>query len=341
MIKKTTIKDIAVVTGFSVATVSLVLNDKGKNIPDCTRERIKCAATEMNYRPDYTARSLVTGKSYTIGVIIPDISNMFFAETVRHIQLELDKYGYDIILCNSEEKMQNDIKYIGWLASRRVDGLILAMSAESMKIDNRERIQNTLENLKIPYIFLDRYFKSDTYKVMVDNEYSGRQVAKYLYSLGHTNIGIITGPSSLNSSVNRLKGFTAELNECGINIPQDNIISGKYDMESGIVGADRLIEKGVSAIFAFNDLQAYGVFKSAKNHELNIPEDLSVVGFDDNMYSSVLETKLTTVRQPIKQLALEVCKMMVNILQDLKTDKEIKLKAQLIERDSVRNITHD
>ncbi len=341
MRQKTTIKDIAEVAGFSVATVSLVLNNKAKNIPDCTRERIKCVASELNYLPDYTARSLVTGKSHTIGVIVPDISNIFFAETVRNIQLELDKYGYDIILCNSEEKMENDIKYIGWLASRRVDGLILTMSAESMDIDNRERIHNTLDNLKIPYVFLDRYFQNDSYRVIVDNEQSGRDVANYLLSRGHVNIGVITGPACLNSSANRLKGLTEALRENGIEIPKENIVYGKYDMESGVIGAEKLIEQGVSAIFAFNDLQAYGVFVSAKKRNLVVPRDLSVVGFDDNMYSSILETKLTTVRQPITQMALEVCRMMVSIIQDGVTTKEIKLKADLIARDSVRNIAND
>jgi len=339
--KKTTIKDIAEVAGFSVATVSLVLNNKGKNIPDCTRERIKNVADELEYRPDYTARSLVTGKSYTIGVIVPDISNIFFAEMVRHIQLELDKYGYDIILCNSEEKMENDIKHIGLLASRGVDGLILTMSAESMRQENRDRIQYTLENLKIPYVFLDRYFKKDTYKVSVDNEASGREVANYLLSLGHTDLGVITGPIGLNSSANRLRGFTEALREKGVTLPEENIISGRYDIETGAIGADQLIDRGVSAIFAFNDLQAYGVFMSAKKRNLEVPRDISVVGFDDNIYSSILETKLTTVRQPIRQMAIEVCKMIINIVREIPTNKEVKLKAELIVRDSVKDISND
>ena len=338
MVKKTTIKDVALASGVSVATVSLVLNNKGKNIPDCTRERIKRTADELNYLPDYAARSLITGRSHTIGVIIPDISNMFFAEMVRHIQLELDKYGYDIILCNSEEKMQNDIKYINWLASRRVDGLILTMSAESMDPENRGAIQDTLERLKIPYMFLDRYFKSNSHKVMVDNEDSGYQVAKYLLSLGHRNIGVIVGPPCLNSSANRLKGFMAALKEQNIPFSQDNIVDGKYDMESGQIGGRKLIDKGVTAIFAFNDLQAYGVLMSANERGLKVPQDLSVVGFDDNFYSSILETKLTTVRQPVKQMAYEVCKMMVNILEEREHSMEIKLKAELIVRDSVKDI---
>ena len=118
MQKKVTIKDVAEQLGLSVTTVSLVLNNKG-DIPESTRSRIRRVAEDMGYHPDYMARSLVTGKSHIVGVLVPDISNQFFAETVRHLQTELNNYGYDIILCNSEERMDNDIKYIEWLSGRR------------------------------------------------------------------------------------------------------------------------------------------------------------------------------------------------------------------------------
>jgi len=336
--KKATIKDIAEATDLSIATVSLVLNNKGQNIPEKTCRRIKAVAEQLNYLPDYNARSLVTGKSRTVGVIIPDISNMFFAEMVRHIQLELDTKGYDIILCNSEEKMQNDIKYINLLASRRVDGLILTMSAESMYECNRAAIEETLERLTIPYIFLDRYFKKDSNKVMVDNEESGWQVATHLLSLGHRKLGVITGPDSLNSSSNRLKGFLGALDAHGVSIGDDCIVHGTYDLESGQCGAEILINKGVTAIFAFNDLQAYGVVMTANKLGYSVPRDLSVVGFDDSLYSSISETKLTTVHQPLKELAKAVCDMLENLLSGKETPKEVKLKAQLIVRDSVRNL---
>lgn len=337
-VKKTTIKDIAEATDLSIATVSLVLNNKGQNIPEKTCQRIKAVARQLNYLPDYNARSLVTGKSRTVGVIIPDISNMFFAEMVRHIQLELDTKGYDIILCNSEEKMQNDLKYINLLASRRVDGLILTMSAESMNDRNRAVVEETLGKLTIPYIFLDRYFKNDCNKVMVDNEESGRAVARHLLSCGHRKLGVITGPDSLNSSANRLQGFLSELEAQSVEIGSDCIIHGTYDFESGVRGTEILIEKGVTAIFAFNDLQAYGVVMTANKHGLKVPRDLSVVGFDDSLYSSVLETKLTTVRQPLKEMAMAVCDMFENLLHGDEICKEIKLKAELVVRDSVRDL---
>lgn len=337
MQKTVTIKDIADKLGVSVSTVSFVLNDKGE-ISQSTREKIKEAAFNMGYRPDYLARSLVTGRSHTIGVIIPDISNQFFAETVRHIQTELSTYGYDIILCNSEEQAKNDVKYIDWLASRRVDGLILTLSAQSMEEKNHAFIKTALDNAGIPYMFLDRYYNTEAPIVSIDNVDSGYSVTKFLISQGHRNIGVITGPLSLNSSYNRLEGFQKAMEEFGITVDPDNVINLAYDMESGKKGAEKLISKGVTAIFAFNDLQAYGALEYCNDNGLKIPEDVSLVGFDDIFYSSILETKLTTVRQPIKELASKTCRTIINLLEGKDCFEDVKLKTELIVRDSVRNI---
>ena len=252
MQKKVTIKDVAEQLGLSVTTVSLVLNNKG-DIPESTRSRIRRVAEDMGYHPDYMARSLVTGKSHIVGVLVPDISNQFFAETVRHSQTELNNYGYDIILCNS--------------------------------------------------------------------------------------IGLITGPMSLNSSANRLEGVQKAMAERGIALPKENIVSLSYDMDSGRQGAEVLIARDVTAIFCFNDLQAYGVFAYVNEHGMKVPDDISLVGFDDIFYSSILETKLTTVRQHIRQMALETCKVVVNLLEGKPCPTEVKLTTELIVRDSVKDIT--
>ncbi len=339
MKKQVTIKDVANLAGLSAATVSLVLNGKGVNIPLSTKERIAKAAKELDYHPDFAARSLVTGKTNTIGIVIPDISNMFFAETVRNIQIELSKFGYDIILCNSEEQMKNDVKYVKWLMAGRVDGLILAMSAESMELSNREYIEKVLNGITVPYIFLDRYLKNGAPCVRVANNESGYSVARLLIENGHTNMGVIAGPMSLNSSANRLKGFVKALKEVGLSLPEENIVYGKYDTETGRKGAEMLLKRNVTAIFAFNDLQAYGVIAYAKEHGVNIPERLSVVGFDDLLYSSLLETKLTTVRQPVGQLASEVCKVMVGILEKTLTQGDVRLETKLVIRDSVKKLS--
>ncbi len=338
MQKKVTIKNVAEQLGLSVTTVSLVLNNKG-DIPECTRSRIKQVAEDMGYRPDYMARSLVTGKSHIVGVLIPDISNQFFAETVRYLQIELNHYGYDIILCNSEERMDNDIRYIEWLSGRRVDGLVLTLSAQSMQKENREKMQRVLDGVKIPYVFLDRYYQSDAPKILVDNVDGGYRVTKYLLDCGHTNIGVITGPMSLNSSANRLEGVQKAMAERGIALSEENVVNLAYDMDSGRLGAEKLIPRGVTAIFCFNDLQAYGVFAYVNELGLSVPNDVSIVGFDDIFYSSILETKLTTVRQHIRQMALETCKVVVNLLENKPCQQEVKLETELIVRDSVKDIS--
>lgn len=336
-VKKVTIKDVAEHVGVSVTTVSFALNDKGNISPE-TCDRIKRVACDMGYHPDHLARSLVTGVSHTIGVIIPDISNQFFAETVRYLQTELAEAGYDMILCNSEELMENDIKYINLLSSRQVDGLIMTLSAQSMEQGNQLRIQEALSRLNVPYVFLDRYYKNDMPVVAIDNVDSGYTVAKYLIECGHRNIGVITGPMCLNSSYNRLEGFLKATKEFGIDVPMDRVVHQSYVMEAGMLGARQLLEKGVTAIFAFNDLQAYGVLSYINECGLSVPENISLVGFDDVFYSSILKTKLTTVRQPIKELATQTSRMIIKLMKGESCPKMVKLKTQLIIRDSVGSI---
>ena len=336
--KKVTIKDVSRELGLSPTTISLVLNGKDSSIPASTKERILKCVERLNYHPDTIAQSLATQRTYTIGIIIPDITNNFFTEYVHKAQLKLNASGYDIILCNSEDKMENDIKYITLLKNRRVDGLLLAMSAESLQPNNLNKIKNLLNGLDIPYIMIDRYIDGDYYYVGVDNETSGYNIAKYLIDKGHRKIGAITGPMYLSSSINRLKGFKRCLEEHSIEIPKDYIQYMKYDMNSGYLAAKELLKKDITAIFAFNDLQAYGVISYAKEVGIKIPEDLSLAGFDDLLYSSILDTKLTTVKQPIEQIAKESCEMMLRLIDNIAGEKQIRLKTEIIIRNSIKEV---
>lgn len=338
MKKKITIKDVSQELGLSPTTISLVLNGKDISVPDATREKIIECAKRLNYHPDTIAQSLATKTTHTIGIIIPDITNNFFTEYVHNIQLKLNSLGYDIFLCNSEEKMEEDLKYINLLKNRRVDGLMLAMSAESLQPNNLKITKEILNKLDIPYIMIDRYIDNNSPYVGIDNETSGYNIAKYLLSKGHKKIGVITGPMCLSSSINRLKGFTNCLKENNIEINEDNIKYMRYDMESGYLGAKELLKNDITAIFAFNDLQAYGVISHAKEIGIKIPEDLSVAGFDDLLYSSILDTKLTTVKQPIQKIAEEACDMMVRLINQKEGETQIRLSTDLIIRSSVKEV---
>ncbi len=334
--KRITIKDVASKAGVSAATVSIVLNGKGGAVPESTKERVRRAVSELNYSPDFTARAMVTRKTNIVGIVIPDISNAFFAEMVRRIQVELAKYGYDVMLCNSEEKTENDLRYIRLLAGRNVDALILTISAESLAAGNTERLKSALADTRLPCLFLDRYYRGGEPKVVVDNVESSYLAAKYLLDCGHTRIAALTGPLVLNSSYNRLKGLKKALAERGLDLPAGYIYEGKYDFESGVRGGAELMKTDATAIFAFSDMQAYGVYESAKQAGRRVPDDISVLGFDDTFYSAVLETPLTTMRQPVREIAEATCRTILDLVDKKPVAKEVRLPAELIIRDSVK-----
>jgi len=332
--KKATIKDVAAQAGVSAATVSIVLNGKGETVPESTRVRVRRAAAELGYVPDFAARTLRAKSTRIIGIIVPDISNAFFAELVRRIQVSLAEEGYDIILCNSEEHSENDLKYIRLLEGRRVDGVIWAPSAESMK--NKDKIRNALEDFGVPVLFLDRYPEGCCCGVAVDNEKSGYIAVKHLLEFGHTKIGALTGPLCLNSSENRLKGLKRAFAERGLEWEEKYLYEGNYDFESGIRGAQKLLSTDVTAIFAFCDMQAYGVYEFAKRAGRRIPDDLSLIGFDDAMYSALLSAQLTTMKQPSEELAKEACRGILALIGGEKVGVKAELVARLVSRGSVK-----
>ncbi|MBO5046298.1 MAG: LacI family DNA-binding transcriptional regulator [Clostridia bacterium] len=337
--KKATIKDVALRAEVSPTTVSMVLNGKSAALPESTCERVRAAAAELNYSADVLARALVTKKTNIVGVVVPDISNAFFSEAVRHIQVEIARYGYDIILCNSEERAESDERYISLLAGRNVDGLILTPSAESFTAENAEKIKRLLAGLHVPYLFFDRYYTDGGTRVAVDNEASSYAATQYLLENGHKKIGVIAGPLTLNSSRNRLKGVRRALSERGLSLSDEFVYEGRYDFATGVNGGEMLLKKDVTAIFAFSDMQAYGVYESAKRAGKRIPDDVSVMGFDDNIYSSVLEVPLSTMRQPVETIAKEVCRSILALIENKEAEAPACCPARLVRRSSVADIS--
>ena len=338
--KKVTIRDVARRAGVSPTSVSLVLSGKAASLPEATRERVRRAAQELDYRADLLARSLVTRRTNIIGIVVPDLTNPFFAEAVRHIQPALAERGYDVILCNSEERAENDLRYIRLLAGRSVDGLLLAPSAEAFTELYSRTLRKLLGELGIPYLFFDRYFEDEP-RVAVDNEGSSLLAARYLMEQGHEKIGVITGPLSLNSSRNRLAGVRRAYAERGLCLRSEWVYEGKYDIATGSAGCAELLGRGVSAVFAFSDMQAYGVYAGARRAGRRIPDDLSVMGFDDSVFSSVLEVPLTTMRQPVRQIAEEACRVLLARVESGETLRPQNFAAQLVLGKSVVALPHE
>ncbi|MDR0831383.1 MAG: LacI family transcriptional regulator [Bacillales bacterium] len=339
--KHTTLKDVAKQCGVSMTTASLVLNNCKNSIPQITKDKIKETAKVLNYQPNRIALSLATQKSKSVGIIVPDISNGFFADSIKNIQIELNNNGYEVFVCNTDEKHKNDIRYIELLVSRKVDGIIITISAESMVNDNWKQIKELLDYNSLPYVLYDRFYPGNPPKVYVNNQLAAYEVAKLLIAKGHKEIGVITGPLSLNSSAGRLQGVKEAFQEINVSIKEENIFKGQYNYFSGKEGGLILLKNKVSAVFCFNDLQAYGVMEIAQKQNLSIPKDFSLVGFDDIFYSSILNTQLTTVRQPITEMAKQAVKLLLDLINNISTNTDISLPGEIIIRDSLSEVNNE
>ncbi len=310
-----TIKDIATKTNLSITTVSLVLNNKASNIPQRTKDLVLKAAKELNYRPNQAAVALVTKRTKTLGLIVPDIRNNFFSTLAKGIEDECRNNDWTVILCNSNDMHDRDLEYIKILASKGVDGILYCMSSDTNEEKFKEKY-DLLEKLKIKFIALDRSFNLPNIITANLNHLKGGYLAtKHLLDLGHNRIACVTGPKYLKDSADRLRGYKMALTEYEIPYDTSIIVEGDYQMEGGLSAVDKLIEKDFTAVFAFNDMMAYGVFKGLKSHGLHVPKDISVVGYDDIYLSEILEVPLTTVHQPIELMGKTATKYLINIIE--------------------------
>ena len=338
---RTTIKDIANYTGFSVATISLVLNNKAEKIPDSTKKKIKDAAKELNYHPNQVAIGLVKKRTQTIGLVISDVSNTFFSMLTKGVEDTCRQQGWNLILCNTNDDHERELSYIQVLADQGADGILFCMSKDSDKKKTQESLQ-LLKSLKMPFIMIDRYIENaNCSSVVVDHMKGGYIATEYLLESGHRRIGCITGPNNLEDSMERLRGHQKALWEYGVPYDERLIFEGKYDRESGERAVKYFLSKNITAIFSFNDMSAYGAYHELKKHKIKIPDEISLVGYDDIFFSEILDVPLTTVRQPVYDMGVAGAKQLIEEL-DNKTEsyRKILFQPKLIIRDSVADLLH-
>nr|MBC7243957.1 LacI family DNA-binding transcriptional regulator [Chloroflexota bacterium] len=293
-----TMKDVAQAAGVSVTTVSHVINET-RHVSEELRERVLKAMEELNYHPNSLARSLRQGISHTIGLIVPDNSNPFFADVARVIETRGFEAGYSTILCNSDGQLEKELAYVNVLLAKQVDGVIfIAASSQSEHI-------TLLTEEKVPVVIADRQMpNAQVDVVLVDNYHGGYLATEYLISLGHHRIGCITGPSDTTPSADRVCGYKDALTVAGLPIDEDLIVRGDFRYASGISGAQKLLslEKPPTAIFACNDVMAMAAMAAIREKALAIPDDISVIGFDDIPQASFTFPPLTTIAQPIQDI---------------------------------------
>ena len=308
----TTMRDVAKRAGVSVTSVSHVINET-RPVSYELRERVLAAMEELGYQPNRLARSLRSGKTQIIGTIVPDSADPFFAEVARGIEDTAFENGYSLILCNSDRNLGKEAFYTNVLVEKRVDGILFLAAGVST-----ERIVD-LQQRGIPVVVVDRELPaSNVDSVVTDNAGGGWSATRHLIDLGHQRIGHIAGPSDLRLSKYRSTGYCKALEEAGIATDENLVVRGDFDFESGHRAAHQLLanDKRPTAIFACNDIMAIGAICAAVELGLRVPEDLSVVGYDDIPLASYSNPPLTTVAQPIYDMGVTAASMLLERLHD-------------------------
>lgn len=312
--RKTTIKDVAAAVGVSPTTVSLVLNNKSCRISEETRKNILNKAASMNYRPNQLAVSLISQKTNTIGLLLPDISNVFFSDIAKIVETESYKHGYNIFIGNSTDDYKKDYEYLNLFIDRQVDAIIMIPSS-NFDETFADKFFDIIKHSIIPVVVIDRKFHSGLVNtIMINQELGGYLATKHLISLGHRKIGCITGPMNLSNAKQRLTGYQKALEEFSIPYQPSIIYNGDFSVQSGIDALPVMTANGVSAVFCCNDMMALGLYKECIRFQIDIPKDLSIIGFDNIYLTSFLNPPLTTIAQPMEEIAKTAVSMAVALI---------------------------
>ena len=339
MKSRVTIKDIAKKTGFSITTISLALNNKASHIPLETRQIIDRAAKEMGYRPNKMAVGLVKKTSNIVGFVLPDIRNQFFSYTAKVLEDECHKFGWNLLICNTNNNYEQEMRHLKMLCDYMVDGIFLSIAARSTEKEEKKTLQ-FLEDNNIPYCLIDRdMFNVGKYKVSVNHFEGAYMATQHLIQLGHKRIGCITGPLMLDDAWQRLDGYRQAMEDYHMPLCDELIYFGDYSFDKGKAGGLYLAHKKVTAIFASNDFSAMGALSGIKEAGLSVPEDISLAGYDDIEFVSFLEVPLTTVRQPVEEIGKHAAQIIHEIVQSDDCSPKVEmLKPELIIRQSTRKI---
>jgi LacI family transcriptional regulator, galactose operon repressor len=329
-----TIKDIAKHAGVSIMTVSRYFNYPDK-VTEKTRKRITRAIEILNYQPNEIARSMITKKTYTLGIIVPDIRNPFFSAIFHEIEKYVKPFRYNLLLCNTQEDGDEELRYLKILMSRSVDGIIVA----PVWIDT----VGYLNDNRIPFVLIDRKFKEfDTDYVGCDHYNGMREAVNFLIEKGHRNIAIINGPVHLYSFAQRSKAYHDAMTKAGLAQYM------KFSPAVEITTTDSAYEKAVeilsqsdrpTAIIASNNNIGIGVLKAIKHLGIIIPDRISFLVFDQFTHHDIINPKICCVAQPVELIGRNAAAFMINRLANPDVPKQqLTLRAEFIAGESCRSI---
>ncbi|MFH2115797.1 MAG: LacI family DNA-binding transcriptional regulator [Spirochaetota bacterium] len=362
---KTTIADMAKKAGVSTATISRVLNDRAEGVGAQTRARIKALIEETGFQACGVARGLATGKSRSVGLIIPDIANPFFPPLVRGIEDALQARGYSLFLCDSDRDMQKEKSHLRVLLEKRVDGILLSSTISGF--DGRFR---DLDERGVPYVLLDRVIDSDKAggQVYLDNRKGARLAVEYLVAGGARRLLFINGPEELSISRLRREGVeeafrqttagyghridkgTGSEPESGLDPagkPVTEPVSLLYrEGDYTVAGGEAVVEAILGApgqrlpfdaIFAGNDLMAIGALRACKRHRIRIPQQVQIIGFDDIELARLVEPPLSTIAQPTFEMGIAGAQLLLRLMDGEKPRRRtLVMEPRLVVRKTTR-----
>lgn len=329
------LKDIAKLANVSEATVSLALNNS-KLVKDDTGKRIREIAKEVGYTPNAMARGLVKQKSGTIGLIVPDIESAYYGKLVKCIDESLRDAGYNLVLAISNDKPEIEAKIVQNLVSERVEGIIVApVNQYNGELDYIRQ----LDRHSIPCVFVSAYYDGvDAPYVMVDLEEGTYKLVKYLLDLGHRRIVFLTGSPRVITTSFRVNGYRRAFEEKNLRVDETALIECKHlDYEQACDVARELLKnkEEIDAVITINDMMALGVINTFKNSGVKVPEEISVAGYDNMIFSIVSSIPVTTVSQDIRKMSWLAVDIMVGKLENQGSIRENTLiKPDLVIRES-------
>jgi LacI family repressor for deo operon, udp, cdd, tsx, nupC, and nupG len=327
----TNIRAVSKIAGVSVATVSRALQ-KPEMVSERTRKKVQAAVKEADYKPNMMARNFRSKKSYSIMVLVPDVSNIFFSKVISAIQASAKERGYNVILGNTmgDPALESELAHL--LQTNQADGII-QLSAR-FPLSDQERSSDTL----LPIVNCCECVDDDSMPtVSLDNEGAAEAVTNHLLELGHKRIGAVLGPSTSPLTNARLAGYRSALEAAGIMVDDSLLVTADFSMEGSYHAAGELLSLPTppTAIFCFSDEMAIGAINRIRAAGLRVPEDISVAGFDDLDFSSYIDPALTTIKQPNRRFGASSIELLFDILEGRQSaTRHITLPYQLIVRDS-------
>lgn len=323
-----TMRDVARAAGVSVGTVSNYVNDRGL-VAEATAARIQAAIAELGYSLDETARAFRKRQTHSIGLVVPSITNPYFAEIARVVAHALWEDGLQTFLCDAAADPVRERTHLEQLVSRRVDGILLSHSSDP------DDLRAFIEPLTVPIVFFDRALAGH-HSVDADNRLGGQLAARHLATLGHRHVGVLAGDSNQSNIHDRIDGFSAELAKHQVSLQEHDIVRGPQSLELGYrVGEILANEPRPTAIFCTNDIVAFAAWRTMVELGYSVPEDVSLVGFDDIEMSRLTVPALTTVAQDMRAIGRKATALLLRLMRgEQDTVDTISIAPHLVVRDS-------